>query len=437
MKKRVLERALRFHQQYLQQVDDPPRKAELGSIAFSLGIVQFQAAEFEAAERNLQTAIDTFDAILAGQPDNQDAMDRLTWALQNQATLHLYRGHSVTNMPRQAESECLRCAGLLTTLIAQVPEERLFQIRLVQCLLNQSGVEQQLGRDWEPPLREADRQITRIISEFVQLVATDWEVIALCHKQYSQCLLQDGRNDEALQYAGKAFDAAEKIATDFPEHEQLQETFSLCAANLASVLDARNDFAGSEKLERRVIENLRALTRRDPANAFWHHLLGGSLNNLGRALGMQNRWEEAIACLNEAIEEQRLALGVYPNNLQFNTYISNHYHLLAWVHSEVGDWRKCAGSANQLSTIPKPDGNNHYRAAIWLCMASTLAKDDRELSDAQRQDLEQRYRSESLEQLRLAVGEGFADPQKLKERPFDVWLDAPDFQAFLAEIGGN
>jgi tetratricopeptide (TPR) repeat protein len=427
LRKRILHQVLLLHQEYLSTIEDLPRGLELGRIAYELGELYHASDDLPNAEKYYQTAIEVFEGLHVKDPGNREFTSCLTGALN--ATARLFEG----KQPPQALAPLDRCITLLKSMI-QESNERTLRVRLIYALETQAMVNRKLSADWESSMQEARRWISQL--ETKDPLPNDNEVITMarCRKTYATFLLQDLRLAEALTEAQAAYQAACKLARDNPELDNLQQLFTVCSSTLGVVHSKRNDHVNGEALSRQNVEVYRSLLLRDPENPHFHSNLGGSLNNLAISLGRQDKIKEALASVQSAIEEQRIALQHYPNNRLFRDFMYNHHKTLTRLLIQNKNHPQAKSAASQLATIPQPRGLNYFETAYYLCQAAELAAKDQNLEESSRRTFTQQCGNEAMTHLKTAIKQGFFDKSRLQSPAFRLLKDREDYQQLFKDM---
>ncbi len=371
MKRALLNEALKLHQEYLSQVDDPPRSLEMGRIATDLGLLYHHTGQHKNAQSNYNIAIGTFDSFLRIQPGHREATLGLVASLTYLAKSVAAEALQVSKPPTEALAPASKSAEMLRSMLKDDPGNQIISFRLIYSLEALAVVQQRLSGDWESSLREAQQLMTQLGPVPGQLTMGQLEIMATCHKTYATVLVQEERLDQALIEAEAAYRAVEVLTQNHPEADNIQQLFSDCSAALGVIYTKKNDYGRSEELHRRNIDIYRSMLLRDGANTTFHSNLGGELNNLAIAQGKLDKVKEALDNMDEAIKEQRMALRQFPNHKQYLGFLYNHYKTQTRLHLQNKDHAQAATAAKQLATISYAKGGNHYETALSLPCCGT------------------------------------------------------------------
>ena len=104
----------------------------------------------------------------------------------------------------------------------------------------------------------------------------------------------------------------------------------------------------------------------------------------------------------------------------------------------LGDHAAASASALQLAEAAVQPANDVYQAAGFLARCVPLADQDRQLPDAERQEVSRSYADRAVATLRQAVQHGFKDVALLKtDEAWQPLRQRPDFQKLLTGLEGR
>jgi eukaryotic-like serine/threonine-protein kinase len=154
--------------------------------------------------------------------------------------------------------------------------------------------------------------------------------------------------------------------------------------------------------------------------------LGGALNNLGQAMAVQGRYEEAIGLYRQAIIHQRAVFDRQPQFIQFRQFLSNHYLNLAETLRALGRADEVAGATRERMRLWPGNPLQLYNLACEFALCVPIARE----AAAGR-----RYADEAMGALRAAVAAGWSNAAHTARDPDLAPLrQRPDFRTLLAEL---
>jgi tetratricopeptide (TPR) repeat protein len=107
---------------------------------------------------------------------------------------------------------------------------------------------------------------------------------------------------------------------------------------MALAYDQRADYARAEPLYRRTIELLTSLVDAAPEDAILWSRLGQARANLASPVGHQGDLDGAVDLVTSALEAQRRARTLAPDNAEFLAAYVSHCQMLSVIQREKKDW---------------------------------------------------------------------------------------------------
>lgn len=427
LRKRIFEEALQQHEEYLSQVDDPPRRLEMARISADLAFVYRRLGNRAMSEKYFRTATDTLESLLTIQPEDNEIIVTLAKTLSNSAW------SMDAKFSPQALSSALRSVELLRPLIQQDIGQLSTTRQQIFGLHTLARVNRSLSADWEANFLEARPLIEKTVKTPSLATTGELETVAGCLDTYARFLSEDQRLDEALIEGEAAYQLAAELARNLPDYDNFNDLCSRCSNTVCVVYLRQHDCPRAEEFSRKGIKIDRSMLLRDPQNALLHSNLGGKLNNLAIALGEQNKVDEALAVVQDAISEQRIALRITPNSNLFRDFLYKHQNRLTKLLLQNNDHARAAREAEQLSEIKQTNGINHFDAAYLLCQAAELARADHGLSVDERRNKAKDDQDQAMNHLESAVRQGFNQKGRLKDPAFRDLSDREEYKKLLTE----
>jgi len=173
----------------------------------------------------------------------------------------------------------------------------------------------------------------------------------------------------------------------------------------------------------------------DPGNPDYLRDLGVALHDIGMALQMLGRHQEAAEALEEAVKYQLRASHAQPPAPSSRQYLGNHYGTLATSLGELGRLSEAeAAVRKRQASFPADPNQLMYLACDWAQLIPVVGKGKSQLT-AEEQAQQRRYTEAALEALRQAVRAGLRDAKGLREDADLAPLRSnEDFQKLLAEL---
>src|SRR5205823_2024544 len=121
-----------------------------------------------------------------------------------------------------------------------------------------------------------------------------------------------------------------------------------------------------------------------PKDAEHPHVLGAILDNWAELLRAQGDLKGARLRVEQAIEQQLVALKVHPNEPEYREFLFSHYEILADVAARLGDHPTAAKAAPELPRLFPERWQAYLEAAGYLARCMAVAEKDPQLTDEQR-----------------------------------------------------
>jgi serine/threonine protein kinase/tetratricopeptide (TPR) repeat protein len=411
VRRRVLERALKFFEWFLQEKGNDPRvRFEAGMAQRRVGTVRELLGEHAKAEQAFDRALALLQAVLA-QKDRPVVRRELARTYLNRSTLHqqlgrrdraeadtlrglhlleaLYAqdaanpdnrgflasalahwGHLLSHRGKLAEAEkaCRRAVALQETLAAEFPDNVPFQNVLAGTLGSLAELIEPTGRP-----EEAEKLYRRVIAIAKRTRRRFPENHDLRGNEFSAYLnlgtklIERGRTREAQALLGEAAKRGEGLVKEFPGipgyREALAGTYNnwgLALRNEKHLDQAASHYQRAREIQQTLVHDFPRLPRH-------HGGLGSTLNNLAVVRRDQGNLDEARKLLEEAVKYQLTALRIDGKQRTYRVFLSNHYSNLANV-------------LKQLKAPAEDVDRAHERAAA---VGRKLADDYREVADYQ------------------------------------------------------
>jgi tetratricopeptide (TPR) repeat protein len=432
-RRRVLEDALRFYQQFLEQRGtDPVVRQQTARASRRLGDIRRLLGRHAQAAGDYRRAIDLQERLTADFPDVPDYRQDLADSLTNWGLLLEER-----NQPRPAEAAHRRALAVRKQLTEDFPTRTACRKELADSHNNLGTLF--LDRDQydkaEPHLTGALAIQKKLVKEFPREVVYRIGV-ARTYNNLGQLLRIRKRLPEAERAFRRAIDLEAALAAASPDLADHRFDLANSYNNLGLVLGNAGQIKKAAAAYRKAIELQEKLTADFPSVPDFKSQLGGTQQNLAVLLLEWRQWRTACRLLEQAIREQQAALQAKPRHPAYRQSLRNHCHTLADILLEVGKPVEAAEAAQQ--PIAYADGWQEYHfAATVLAQCLPLIAKSRQWPSAKRQELTQTYAARAVAHLREAIRKGYPGgvPEITKE--LAPLRGNADFQKLLSELASK
>lgn len=174
--------------------------------------------------------------------------------------------------------------------------------------------------DWlrRLPLVEADMAIWRGMT-------------AACHSLLGDVMLAQGKLSEAFEQFEAGFSISKRLAADFQENTQFQQSLSVSYNKLGDMLKTLGDLSGAQRYYRSGILIIERLIAQHPANADWRRDLSISQERLGEVLRKQGDLSGAQQCFEASHSIRDRLVTLSPTNNEWQRDLAVSYDTLGDV----------------------------------------------------------------------------------------------------------
>jgi hypothetical protein len=145
---------------------------------------------------------------------------------------------------------------------------------------------------------------------------------------------------------------------------------------------------------------------------------------------------EARKLLESAVRHQQAAWKA-AHAPAYREMLVRHYALLIDTLMRQRDHAAAAAALAGLLEVVPADWPKRPQVAAHLARCAALAREDKKLSEPERDRRATEYGDEAMRQLREAARHGFKDTDFLKKtEELDPLRDREDFKALLRKLGG-
>jgi serine/threonine protein kinase len=415
----------------------------LAGTLLTLGGVLVQEKQYGAARLVLEEALARCEQLVAELPEEAECQSDLAAALHNHAVLLEAEGRTAEAIPLVQRAIEHQRAGLERNPKSWENREFLGNhLQVLSRMLRVQGKHKQaLDACLEAKaIREQLAAELRTAPGNRKALAGSWHELADLH-------YLSGNHAQAVEAVQKSYQFSRQLTRDFPAIPEFAHTHALSCAKLGAMLDMAGRKADALTLYQQGVKIAEPLTTAYPKQAENHSLLGGALNNVARLRADQKELTEARALYERAVQHQTIALQLDPKSEIAREYLGNHLHGLADTLTRLGEHVEAAKAASQLADLDRPPPPrrlalvnraayaDRFWAAEYLGRCAVLAAKDENLAPDQRAALAEDYSGQAVERLRQAVQQGFKNVDLLRRDPdFESLRSREGFQRLIREL---
>jgi tetratricopeptide (TPR) repeat protein len=373
VRRRLLEKALAFFDEFLQERgDDPMLRFEAGMAYRRVSDIHRQLGQFRKAEVASDQAIDPLSQLSEEDPKRTAYRHELARAYHGRYRLRDTLG------PAAGEQAVLRAVELLEQLVVEEPEQPEHRHYLAKSVAGNANLQRQQGRYREAEkeyrracalldelvtahpekldflkdqtgvygdlasvldeigtLGEAEKVYERIAQSLDQALRNHpddrevRELVGLSNLNRGQFYLRRGRIPKGKQVSTRANEVLVKLAADYPGYPSYRSHVAAAHGNKGHFALLEHDMDSARKDFQKDLEIARELVKEFQSVPQYHYHLAGALNNLGIWYEENKELEKARPLLEEALNEGRKALAADPKNVRHREWTGNHLMNLA------------------------------------------------------------------------------------------------------------
>ena len=480
VREKILGRALDFYERMAEAAPGRPHVArEQARSARSMGDLQASLGRPEAAEKQYETAVARAREALALDPDDEDSRYTLGSALGQLAG-------SYANSDRQADalaafdellpvmqkladerpskpvyaqslSTALLGRGLIAyrggeleaaldlftraiivaePLYEQYPEDSILVSALTKALSYSAQCESRLSHHVEAldNQREAWRILKAFMARDIKPRKLRVDFLEVTVNFGLTLMTSDPAEAERVLRAG--YDEGLRLIADFPEDPAAVRVAAGVTVNLGILMLSQDQGQDTTAVLLSAItqaERLRALA---PLLSDGPYLLATALGAYAAVLTNEGNLDAALANIRRAIELTNAMLETLPTNPAVRSTAASCLMQRGEIEAARGDWK--AGLESAKTGLEFAGGRNDitFQAFETLLHISREAGKDARLSEVERAAARAQLVSDALDQLELAIHDGFSDLERLKHWPdYEELRPDPRFQSALEKLG--
>jgi eukaryotic-like serine/threonine-protein kinase len=469
LRKALLEDALKFYEQFLQQRStDVEIRLETGNARRRVAEIYRHLGQYSEAEKEYHRSITLLKELQAEGPLRIQVQEGLAMAYSRLGFLLI----SPWLRFEGAEKAYREAIALWQKLAAERPEQTEYRHQLADCLQRLGNVLR--GRGQYPP---AEHMLRRALSIHESLVAGSpgehryQHNVAINHffLGYLFCEPSIGRWDEAILEHRQALRIQEQLVADAPLRADYRHFLGEVNWALGNAYSAQGNMSEAEPAYRRAIELWNKLRTEFPKVPAYVKYLAFSYDSLGTVLFCDGRTEDSIASYTKAIElkshdwrawhhrgwaysqlgEWDKAVTDYTKVIELRPDFGDAWHGRGFAHAALGQWENAVGDQTKALELTPKQWHTWWRRAQAY---SALKQWDQAIADyakaielgatesevwiskaAAHAQLDQP--DQAIAELKQAITKGFRNPQQLRNcEDLAALREREDFQKLLTDL---
>jgi hypothetical protein len=252
--------------------------------------------------------------------------------------------------------------------------------------------------------------LDKLVQENPQ-VASFRDTLATGHRQVGIACREAGWFEEGVRHCRAAVTIGEKLHRADPTSTALRRGLAKSYFDLGSLHMKQKQEAPAVSSFLQAREQFRFLAVSNPSLVEDHRSLAMALNNLA-ILQQKSHPPEALAAVNEAIEQGKETLRQAPGVLGYREGLNNSYRLAASLEREAGRYVESAAAVLARKDLLPNDANQLYQCARDLALAAdpptSRQNSPFDAEEARRNE----WRGLAVQLLQQAIDKGLADWNK-------------------------
>jgi tetratricopeptide (TPR) repeat protein len=315
---------------------------------------------------------------------------------------------------------------------------------LARCRINLGVLLRNVGRSGDC-LRQYTDAI-QLLRELVEQQPSESEYVV----ELSQALLNLGNLllsartetpplvSDSLAEAAGAFESAvqllEQLTAEYPNVPLYHIQLASALNGVGGVQQEREEVAAAEQSWQRAKHAFERVLSLSGESADVRSRLGLTLSNLA-LLVPKEQSERKLPLLQEACEQQRMALRITPDAAPIRGYLRSHLLSLARACLQVGRFSQAATAALELEQLAVQRGDGRVAADLLVRAAVGLGADE-SVSAEEREAQSVEWQGRAVEMLGRAVVAGVLKREDLRvDERFAALREHPQFRVLLDSDG--
>jgi serine/threonine-protein kinase len=309
---KLLQKALKFHQAFLQQAgDDPAVREESAEAHFEVADVYRQLGRFEEAVKEYEIARDCFLELSKAFPDVARHRISLAKLFNNLSLAHSDLGRNV-----EAEDAIRQSLAYGEALLLAQPGNRDIRTGLAKNYHNLGNIERNVKR-----FADAEKSFVRSLelgNELIRESPSDPHSRldqGKHHHVMAALLLETNRADDAEPHVRSAIDFTEALVRDFPGSPEFRRALVGVYVTQARLYSSRGDSGPMEEMLRKALGVTERLAADYPYVPDYLQFRVEICGLLAKLLHEQKRKNELAEILLRESQAREACIAAQPNNV--------------------------------------------------------------------------------------------------------------------------
>lgn len=430
--------AVRIFHELNELEAEPDLQLALARSLDDLGNVEREAGHFESAGAAFEETLKILRAEV-NPSDTARMQAELSRALYNRGLLRFEQ-----NQAAAAEADFVESIAASERALAVEPGSLEYRQGLARCRINLGVLLRNVGRS-----RDCLQQYTDAIQQLRELVQQQPSESEF-GVELSQALLNLGnlllsaRTEtpplvpDSLAEAAGAFESAvqllEQLTSEYPNVPLYHIQLASALNGVGGVQQEREELAAAEQSWQRAKVSFERVLSLSGESADVRSRLGLTLSNLA-LLVPKEQSERKLPLLQEACEQQRMALRMTPDAAPIRGYLRSHLLSLAKACLLVGRFSQAVTAALELEQLAVQRGDGRLAADLLVRSAVGIGADE-SLSAEEREARSVEWQGRAVEMLGRAIVAGVLKREDLRlDERFAALRAHPQFRELLDSDG--
>jgi tetratricopeptide (TPR) repeat protein len=367
----LLEKALRFHQGFLQaQSENVEVRWETGQAYVRVADIQEQLGRPEKAEQAYNEAVAILSKLAEERPSRPEFRREL-------AAAHANRGLALQAAGRSAEAaKAFRDADeFLRALIAEHPKERQYRWDLAEAQSRRGLQSQVNGRP-----SEARTYFGNAVNLFAELTrdfagVPEYQMdLARSRVNLAAALQALGETRAAEAEYDRALPALRKLVNDHGDFREYRQELARELFNLATLLHLDRRFDAANEIYREAINRFTALAEEFPTIPDYCHFAGSCANNYGDLLRTLGKFDGAEQQWRQAVDRFAGLVREYPAVPIYRQEQAQSLHNLGVLYCETKRGREALDALTRASDLRRRLADESSEPEPSRLLASTIGQ---------------------------------------------------------------
>ena len=447
VRQQLLADTLRFYRQFIAEATgDSKLQHELALAYFKSGVIEAKLGNTAQAVKEYGGAQTLLEALVAGDPANDQLLSQLALTHNNLAILAAARrdnaeararyeeairvqrrlagehpdeptyaaqlAESQSNLgmlldaegdPTAAEAALAEAVALLRPLVAAKDAEPRYARNLSIAANNLSYV---LAKRDPAAAERASREAVQILERLSDADPHGnryQDDLALCYNNLAALLSRTGRAAKAIEWHARAARLQEQLVRRSPSVVRHRSDLAVSLNNLGVAYCRAGQVDAADEPFAKARELFVNLASDYPSQLGYESALAGLLNNQALALAGVGRHERAVGLYEEAIKAQRQCWQQAPTSQLMQEILSKMVYNQGRSLAALGHWDAAADAALVRREIWRGDGQRLFGVAVELAGIGRAVVDQAADND----ELRQRVNRETVATLQQAFDNGY------------------------------